>query len=60
MQRQDAKDKKTHAKKPHDPKMFSQSVTVNVTVNEKDDGLEEAAKGCFKCCLGIGKAAIKP
>jgi hypothetical protein len=42
----------------HSPKMFSQSVTVNVTVNEKDDDdVAHCLSGCFKTCFGAAKKA---
>lgn len=46
---------KVEIKKDSNPRMFSQTVTVNVTVNEPDDGMAECLSGCFSACIGLGK-----
>ena len=50
-------EKKQEIKRTHDGRLFSQTVTVNVTVNEKDDSVANCLSGCFKACFGIVKKA---
>jgi hypothetical protein len=45
--------------KKDEPEHCTQNVTVNVTVNEPDDGIAEALSGCFKCCFGLAKKAAE-
>jgi hypothetical protein len=45
---------------PYDPRVFkpiTQTTTVNITIEEKDDGIAECIGGCFRACLGIAKNA---
>ena len=47
---------------PYDPRMFqpiTQTTTVTVTIQEKDDGIAECISGCFRMCFGAAKAAAK-
>ena len=44
-------------KQQYRPGMFNQNVTVNVTIEEKDDGVADCIKGCFSACIGAGKKA---
>ena len=39
--------------------IITQSTTVNVTIQEKDDGIAECLSGCFRACFGIAKQAAK-
>ena len=50
-------EKKQEIKQNNDGRLFSQTVTVNVTVNEKNDGVTNCLSGCFKACFGIVKKA---
>lgn len=36
-----------------------QTVNVNVSIEQQDDGIEECVTSCFRCCAGIAKAAAK-
>jgi len=49
---------------PYNPRLFNDrcptvTQTVNVTVNEVDDGIAECIKGCFSCCVSGAKIAAK-
>lgn len=38
---------------------INQVVVVEVNIEKDDDGIADCIKGCFSCCIGIGKAAAK-
>lgn len=45
---------------PKEPKEGNnQTVNVNVTIEQKDDGVAECVSGCFKACFGMAKTAAK-
>jgi len=35
----------------------NQNVSVNVKIEQADDGIAECMTGCFSACLGLGKKA---
>lgn len=55
---------KTETKsEPYDPKLFGGNIqvtqTVNVSIEEANDDAADCLAGCFRCCIGAAKTAVK-